>query len=146
MNKPRGRPFPPGNTQGKGRRQGSRNKLTLAAQRLLEEHCEPIVRKCVIGALQGDRQALRLCLERLLPVRRDAPVHTKLPAVKTPQDVADALQAVLEDIARGRTTPSEGEMISNVLDKRRKAIETLELLRRVEQLESAAEERAKRGK
>jgi hypothetical protein len=65
--------------------------------------------------------------------------------VKTAQDVDAALQTVLEDIARGRTTPSEGEMISNVLEKRRKAIETIELLRRMEQLESAAEERAKMG-
>ena len=142
MNNPRGRPFQLGNMYGKGRPKGSRNKLTLAAQRLLEEHCESIVRKCVIGALQGDRQAMRLCVERLLPARRDAPVRTKLPLVKTAQDVNAALQVVLDDIARGRTTPSEGEMISNVLEKRRKAIETMELLRRVEQLESDVEERA----
>jgi hypothetical protein len=44
---------------------------------------------------------------------------------------ARKVQAALDDIARGRITPSEGEMISNVLEKRRKAIETIELARRV---------------
>jgi hypothetical protein len=143
MNKPRGQPFQPGNTAGKGRPIGSRNKLTMAVQRLLEGYSEPIVRKCVFAALQGDRQAMRLCMERVLPARRDAPVRTKLPKVKTAHDVAEAQQAVLAGIAQGRTTPSEGEIISNVLEKYRKAIETIELVRRVEQLESAAEERTK---
>src|SRR5260370_2027040 len=108
MNKPRGRPFQPGNSAGKGRPMGSRNKLTMAAKRLLEEHSESIVRKCVIAALQGDRQALLLCMERVLPARRDAPIRTKLASVKTAGDVDAALQAVLNDIEPGRTTPSEG--------------------------------------
>ncbi len=124
---------------------GSRNKLSMAAKRLLEEHSESIVRKCVIAALQGDRQALRLCMERVLPARRDAPIRTKLASVKTAGDIDAALQAVLNDIARGRITPGEGEMISNVLEKRRKAIETIELVRRLEQLETAAEARNKEG-
>jgi hypothetical protein len=145
MNKPRGRPFQPGNPGGKGRPKGARNKFTRAAQRLLEEHCESITRKCVIDALKGDRQALRLCMERILPARRDAPVRTKLLRVTTAHEVAAAQQAILDDIARGRTTPSEGEMISNVLEKLRKAIETIELLQRVERLESASEERVKKA-
>jgi hypothetical protein len=145
MNKPRGRPFQPGNTYGKGRPKGSRNKFTLAAQRLLEEHCESLTRKCVIDAMRGDRQAMRLCMERVLPARRDAPVQTKLLRVKTAQDVAAAQQAILDGILRGQTTPSEGEMISNVVEKRRKAIETIELVQRVEELERGAEEQAKRA-
>jgi hypothetical protein len=69
--------------------------------------------------------------------------RTKLAAVKTAGDVDAALQAALDDIARGRITPSEGEMISNVSEKRRKAIETIELARRLEKLESAPEARDK---
>jgi hypothetical protein len=84
-------------------------------------------------------------MERILPARRDAPVRTKLLRVTTAHEVAAAQQAILDDIARGRTTPSEGEMISNVLEKLRKAIETIELLQRVERLESASEERVKKA-
>src|SRR6266567_145499 len=145
MNRPRGRPFQPGNEYGKGRPKGSRNKFTLAAQRLLEEHSESIVRQCLIAASKGDRQAMRLCMERVLPARRDAPVQTKLLRVKTAQDVGAAQQAILDDIARGRTTPSQGDMISNVVEKRRKSIETIELSQRVEELERGAEEQTKKA-
>ena len=57
-----------------------------------------------------------------------------------------AQENVLQAIASGRITPLEGESIANTLEKRRKGIETIELLERVEQLERDAEERAKRDK
>jgi len=45
MNKPRGKPFPPGNAFGRGRPKGSRNKTTPAAQNLLEQHYEALMAK-----------------------------------------------------------------------------------------------------
>jgi hypothetical protein len=145
MNTPRGRPFPPGNTAGRGRPKGSRNKATRVAQQLLDQHSEPIVRKCIIEAMHGNVHALKLCMERLTPARRENPVRMQLPRVVTAGDVGLAQQKVLEAIASGRITPLEGESIANTLEKRRKGIETVELLARVEQLERAAEERAKRA-
>ena len=71
MNTPRGRPFPPGNTAGRGRPKGSRNKATMVAQQLLDQHSEPIVRKCIIEAMHGNVHALKLCMERLTPARRE---------------------------------------------------------------------------
>jgi|SRR6476469_5365777 len=60
--KTRGRPFGQGNP---GRPKGSRNKSTLAAEALLEGEAEVLTRRAVERALQGDIQALRLCLDRL---------------------------------------------------------------------------------
>ena len=68
----RGRPFEPGNQMGRGRPAGSRNQNRLRAEDLLLEHADALIRKCVVMALQGDRVALRLCVERLCPTRRDA--------------------------------------------------------------------------
>ena len=45
MNKPRGAPFQPGNTFGRGRPKGSRNKSTQAALGLLEKHHESLMAK-----------------------------------------------------------------------------------------------------
>jgi Family of unknown function (DUF5681) len=72
--KPRGRPFEPG-TSGNpaGRPRGSRNKTTMAAEALLDGEAEGITRKAIEKALEGDMGALRLCLERVLPPRRDRP-------------------------------------------------------------------------
>src|SRR5260370_41258030 len=45
---------------------------------------------------------------------------------------------MVQAIASGGITSSDGEIIMNILDVRRKAVETVELSQRVEQLESAA--------
>jgi hypothetical protein len=75
MNTPRGRPFPPGNTLGRGRPKGSRNKTKAPGQQLLEDNAELLARKCLVLAMQGDRSAMRLCMERILPARRDTSIR-----------------------------------------------------------------------
>jgi hypothetical protein len=44
MNKPRGQPFPPGNTLGLGRPKGSRNKAKPPGQDLLDEYAPHLMR------------------------------------------------------------------------------------------------------
>jgi hypothetical protein len=56
-----------------GRRRGSRNRATLAAAVLLEGESEALTHKAVELALAGDPVALRLCIERILPVCVSAP-------------------------------------------------------------------------
>ncbi len=63
-----------------GKKPGTRNATTLAAQMLLEGEAEALMRKAVEKALDGDGDiaALRLCLERLIPICRspiDLTVH-----------------------------------------------------------------------
>jgi hypothetical protein len=43
--------FQPGNTFGRGRPQGSRNKATIALQEMLDGHGESITRKCALLVL-----------------------------------------------------------------------------------------------
>jgi hypothetical protein len=74
MSQVRGRPFQPGNTFGRGRPAGSRNKSTYALQSMLDQHAEVILKTAARMALQGDKSAIRLCIERLLPVRRHSAV------------------------------------------------------------------------
>jgi Family of unknown function (DUF5681) len=61
---PRGRPFERGRSGNPlGRRNGSRNKKTLAAMALLEGESEALTRKAVENAMRGDPAAMRLCLD-----------------------------------------------------------------------------------
>src|SRR3979411_1889715 len=39
------------------------------------------------GALAGDATALKVCLDRILPPRKDRPVNFKLPSIKNAQGV-----------------------------------------------------------
>jgi hypothetical protein len=81
MAKSRGKPFEPGNTAGRGRPPGSRNKTTLMLESMLDEYGTAVVRKCLAKAIEGDPTAMRLVMERLLPLARDTRVQFRLPKI-----------------------------------------------------------------
>ena len=56
----------------RGRAAGTRNRATLAAMELLDGEAEALTRTAIDLALGGDMAALRLCIERIIPVRREA--------------------------------------------------------------------------
>ena len=144
MNKVRGRPFQPGNQYGRGRPKGSRNKSTLAAQQILEQYSEPIMRKCIAQALNGDVRALKLCIERVTPVRRNGLVKLDLPAIETAKDLGAVTQKTLAAVKSGKITPIEGESVVNIVERYRRVIETVELSDRLDQLERLERERDSR--
>jgi hypothetical protein len=121
----RGRPFEKGRSGNPaGRRRGSRNRATLAAAVLLEGESEVLTRKAVELALAGDPVALRLCIERILPVCRERAVRLALPAIEGAGDVSAAANAVTSALARGALTPGEAERIAIVVETFARAIDT----------------------
>jgi len=86
-------------------------------------------------ALGGDGAALRLCLERIAPPRRDAPVTIDLPQMQSAADAAKAAGAVLDAVALGDLTPTEGANIMALVETYRRTLETSELEARVAALE-----------
>ena len=84
-----------------GRPKGALNKATLATQALLDGEAEALTRKAVELAKDGNPMALRLCLERLLPPRKDRPISFTLPKIEGAEDLLQALNAILEAVARG---------------------------------------------
>lgn len=137
----RGRPFEPGNNFGTGRPKGSRNKTRVSVEQILLQHAEGLMKKCIVLALQGERNALKLCMERLMPVRREG--FVSLPALRTQTslDVAESCDHLLRAISRGRLTPAEGKQLAEILEGRRRVIETTEILGRVEELEAFVAEK-----
>ena len=105
--------FGPGNP---GKPAGARHKATQAALALLEGEGEALARKAVEMALGGDVIALRLCLERLVPVKKDAVIRFDLPTLNDPRDVPAAARAVLEALADGRMTPADAETALKVIE------------------------------
>lgn len=107
----------------------------MAVMELLDGQAEAISQKAVELALQGDTVALRLCLERLAPPRKDAPVQFPLPRMTTARDAAEAAGAVLEAVAEGDLTPGEGAQIMALVDSYRRTLEVTELEARLTALE-----------
>ncbi len=118
-----------------GKPRGARHKATQAALGLLEGEAEALTRKAVETALAGDTAALRLCLERIVPPKRDAPVTFDLPRMETARDAATAAGAVLEAVAAGELTPTEGAHIMALVETYRRTLETTELEARLVALE-----------
>ena len=118
-----------------GRPKGALNKITLAAQALLEGEAEVLTRKVLELAKEGNPMALRFCLERLLPPRKDRAINFTLPKITGAEDLPKALMAILETVANGEITPGEGQILAGILEAYRKGLETADLEARVSALE-----------
>jgi hypothetical protein len=84
-----------------GKKAGTRHKATRAALALLSGEAEGLTRKAVELALAGDVTALRLCIERLVPPCRAAPISLDLPRLQTRADAARVLSFLLAEAGRG---------------------------------------------
>jgi hypothetical protein len=134
--KQRGRPFEAGrsgNPAGKPR--GTRHKATLAMEGLLDGEAEALTRKAVEMALGGDTVALRLCLDRLCPPRKDRHVTFSLPKIESAADAVKATAALVEAVAAGDLTPSEAAELGKLVEAYIRAIEATELDERLSRLE-----------
>ena len=139
--KQRGKPFVKGQSGNpNGRPEGSRNRATILAQVLLDGQAEELIQKCVQMALDGDSTAMRLCIERLVPPRKDSPVNLDLPKMEGVEDTVKAMSVISSGVAEREITPSEGQILSGMVENYRKAIETTELEQRI----SESEKKAKR--
>jgi hypothetical protein len=133
----RGR-FQPGQSGNpSGRRQGSRNKATIALEKLMEGGAEAIVQAVVEAAVKGDMAAARLVLDRIVPVRKGRAIYLTLPAIDTTAGLSEAQSATVAAMAEGEITPDEAATIAGVLESKRKAIETVELETRIARLEQS---------
>jgi hypothetical protein len=135
MNKARGRPFSPGNTVGRGRPKGSRNKSKSPTQDLFDEYSLHVARKCIFQAIQGDKSAMRICMERIIPARQDTFIPMNLPVIRKAQDLDKAAEKVMQGVRRGRITPVEGGRVMNILESRVRIIERVQWEDRITRLE-----------
>ena len=134
----RGKPFEPGNSGNpNGRPRGARNKVTLAIEALLEGEGEALTRKAIDLAKAGDMQALRLCMDRLAPPRKDGPVAFDMPEMKTVSDAVLAMGALVKAVAEGDLTPTEAAELTRMVQAFAKIIETAEFEERIRKLEEA---------
>jgi Family of unknown function (DUF5681) len=122
-----------GNPQGKPK--GARHRTTLAAEALLAGEIEKLTRKAVELALDGDTTALRLCLERVVPVRRERAIELELPVLRSAADSVAAMTVFTDGVANGALTPGEALALSKLVETFVKALEADEFDQRLRFLE-----------
>ncbi len=118
-----------------GRPKGARHKTTLAMEALLDGEAEKLTRKAIELALEGDGPALRLCIERLIPPRKDRPIEFTLPTLQSVADLVPAHAAIAAAVSAGEITPSEGLDCARLIEGAARAIELTEIEQRLARLE-----------
>lgn len=126
--------FAKGNALG-GSKRGSRHRVTIAVEALLEGEHEALTRAAITKALEGDGVALRLCLDRIAPARKDAPISISLPPVTTAADAVAASTALLDAVAAGDVTPGEAGPVMALLVSHKGIVEAGNLEARIAALE-----------
>ena len=136
--KQRGRPFEPGKSGNpKGRPKGSRNQATLLAEALLDGEAETLTRTMIEKASGGDTTALRFCLERLVPARRERCISFNLPTkIETAADAAKASSAILTECAAGNLSANEAATIMALISSHVRVLEVSEIEGRLAALEN----------
>ena len=128
--------FKQGNKHGKGRPKGSRNKVTIAAENIFEAESEAIARKAIKMAQEGNPAMIRLILERLVPIKKSAPIKLKgLPIATKGSEVPKMTSFIIDAIATGKISPIDGEALSRIAEKHMEALKGGDLEARVAVLE-----------
>lgn len=119
----------------KGKPKGTRNRATLAVEALLDGQAEDLTQIAIDKALAGDMTALRLCLDRICPPRKDRPVSVELPKIEEAADSVSALSAILAAVVAGDITPGEGQTLATLIETHRRTLETADIECRLSALE-----------
>lgn len=127
------KPGQSGNPAGKPK--GTRNKASLLIEELLEGEADSIGRKAIEMAKNGDTTAIRLCLERIVPPRKDRHIPFALPEMKEPTDAAKGMAAIAGAVAAGDLTPSEASELTKLVEGYARVLEAVDFEARLRALE-----------
>ena len=119
-----------------GRPAGSRNKATLACEQLLEGQAERLTTKLLEMALKGNIHAMRMCMDRTVPARKERCINLDLRPISSVQDLPIHFQDITSAVAEGRITPNEGESLSNILTSHAQTMDRVNTDRRLTELEA----------
>jgi hypothetical protein len=92
-----------------GRPLGSRSKATAMLDAIMHKNIPAIADKLVTAAKRGEHWAVNLALKDQMPGRAGTPF--KLPPIQSAADLPAASKSVLEQMASGALTPTEGAAV-----------------------------------
>jgi len=113
-----------GHPGGPGRPPGSRNRAYAKYDALARDSMEEAVRAIGEKAAKGDPDCARLLFARVWPKAHDQVIELDLPPLDKPADLITAYSTLVDAIGRGEVSPEQAARISDVLERKRLAIET----------------------
>lgn len=121
----------------KGKKPGTPNKRTKLAA-LLEPHAEKLINKTVELALSGDVNALRLCIDRLIPKATNQQIQIDLQDldIGCSSNLSTIGKKIFDATTNGTITSDDGKQLMSILDSQRKILEHIDFDRRISNLEN----------
>jgi hypothetical protein len=110
-------------------------------QGLLEKYEPHIARKGIAMALEGKESMLRIFLNQILRRVKDAPVKIGTLTIESMEDLSQAQQFVLKNVAAGKIAPADSKHINDLIESCRRTLGTLDLAKRVQAMEELVRER-----
>ena len=107
------------------------------AEGLFEGEAQDIIRAAIDLAKSGDVGAIRVCLDRIAPRKRDRAIAFELPPLHTAADAAAALGDITAAVSEGDLTPSEAADLVKLVDGFTRTLEATVFEERVTRLERA---------
>lgn len=119
----------------KGKMKGTKNKATLVAEQLLQGELETIYRRLLQEAVEGNMQAIKMVLDRLLPPKRSISVAIDLPKLENSADALNAIAYVTMAVSHGDLSVEEGEALSRMIEIYIRAMEAHDYETRLSKIE-----------
>ena len=121
----------------RGRPVGARDRVTMLLDRMAEKGAKAVLDAVMTAAQAGDVSAATLVLSRVWPARKGRPIRLELPDLLQPGGAPAALAAIARMAAEGIISVEEAGELARVAETYMRATDTLELLHRIEKLETA---------
>ena len=110
-------PFQPGQSGNPaGRPPGARNKVNRAMEPVFQANGEAIIERLVEHAKAANPVALRLCVDRLVPLGKHRQVGFQLPPMEKSDDVRAAIATIHGGLAAGEISSGEAADLLRVAD------------------------------
>ncbi|SMP82031.1 hypothetical protein SAMN06295888_14512 [Desulfonatronum zhilinae] len=131
------KPGQSGNPQ--GRKIGSRNRVSVMVDQLLDGHAQEIAETAIQKAKEGDSTMLKALLDRVCPPRKERTITLDLPSLADATTIPNATRAIIEAAAKGELEPGQAATMIQAVTGHLKALEMGALEARLARLEEQAE-------
>jgi hypothetical protein len=99
-------------------------RLPKPGDDLLDQFVPHLIRRAL---KEGDRTAVRLCVERVRPTRRGVALSFRLPAIPSAEDAERAVEKVTEALHRGQCTPAGATEVMKLLQARAQLLRDMQM-------------------
>ena len=98
-----------------GRPRGARNKRTILAEKLFDDHAGELTQNAIALAKKGHAAALYVCMDRVFPRGKHRPVCFELRPVANAADAIAAMSDIVQAVADGDLSAPEAAEVSKLV-------------------------------